>query len=222
MALRVFLVDEHEVVRRGVAAIIGDDGAMEVVGQADTVRSALLRVPTVKPDVVVVGMLYAVGDGIELCRELVDRAGARVLMLTAETDNDTMVSAFLAGAAGYIDKAISSADLLAAIRSTAGGGTLLNPLAAAAVMHRLRHPVVEAVSPFDSLSPAERDVLNLIGKGLTNRQIAAELGYADKSVKNFVSRILSKMGMSTRTQIAVALVHEQEASSSSPPAPSAN
>jgi two-component system response regulator DevR len=207
--MKVFLVDEHEMVRRGVAAIITAEDDLQVVGQADTVRGALLRIPTVHPDVAVVGMIFDVSDGIELCREIADRSpGTACLVLTADTSDAHMLAALLAGAAGMIDKRVAAADLVAAIRMVGNGNQLLDRSAARVMLSRLRAPTPKA-SRFDVLTSAEHDVLDAITDGLTNKQIAARLMYAERTVKNYVSRIMSKIGVTSRTQAAMAVAEER-------------
>jgi DNA-binding NarL/FixJ family response regulator len=211
-AMKVFLVDEHEVVRRGVRAILADTDGFEVVGEAPSIRSALARVPTLKPDVAVVGALFDVGTGVELCRELQSRhPPIAILMLTASGGEDVTLAAFLAGAAGVADKSITAAELVDAVRTVGAGNSLLDARAAGAILDRLRNPPVSTApeDPFAALAPNERRVLEMLAQGRTNREIAEHLNYAEKTVKNYVSHILAKLGVTSRTQAALAFVVEQ-------------
>ena len=201
--LRVFLVDDHEVVRRGVAELIDEEPDLEVVGEASSVAQALARVPALRPDVVVLDVRLPDGNGVELCRELRSRMPAlNCLMLTSFTDEQAMMDAVLAGAGGYVIKDIKGMELVSAIRTVGDGRSLLDNRAAAALMSRLRASV-EQPGPLAGLTEQERTLLELIGEGLTNRQIAARMFLAEKTVKNYVSRLLTKLGMQRRTQVAV-------------------
>jgi two-component system response regulator DevR len=201
--LSVFLVDDHEVVRRGVADLIDDEDDMTVIGQAATASQALARVPALRPDVVLLDVRLPDGNGVELCRDLRSKMpDLNCLMLTSFTDEQAMMDAILAGAGGYIIKDIKGMDLLAAVRTVGSGKSLLDNRAAAALMRRLREGVPQA-GPLAGLSEQERMVLDLVGEGMTNRQIAARMFLAEKTVKNYVSRLLAKLGMERRTQVAV-------------------
>ena len=201
--LNVFLVDDHEVVRRGVADLLNEEDDLTVTGQASTVAEALARVPAVHPDVVVLDVRLPDGNGVELCRELRSiLPDLACLMLTSYTDEQAMVNAILAGAAGYVIKDIRGMELVSAIRTVGSGRSLLDNRAAAALMDRLRVSVAEP-SPLAGLTDQERTLLDLIGEGLTNRQIAERMFLAEKTVKNYVSRLLAKLGMERRTQAAV-------------------
>ncbi len=201
--LTVFLVDDHEVVRRGVADLIDDEDDLTVIGQAATVAQALARVPALRPDVVLLDVRLPDGNGVELCRDLKSKMPElNCLMLTSFTDEQAMMDAILAGAGGYIIKDIKGMDLLTAVRTVGAGKSLLDNRAAAALMRRLRDGVPEA-GPLSSLTEQERTVLDLVGEGMTNRQIAEKMFLAEKTVKNYVSRLLAKLGMERRTQVAV-------------------
>ena len=201
--VRVFLVDDHEVVRRGVAEVLEEDPVITVVGEAGSVAEALARVPAVRPDVTVVDMRLPDGDGAEVCRRLRERVpGLRCLVLTSFPDEDAVAAAVAAGASGYLLKQIRGQDLVSAVRTVAGGGSLLDPAAAAAVMQRMRR-AAEPSGPLAKLSDQERTVLELIGQGLTNRQIGERMFLAEKIVKNYVSHLLAKLGLERRTQAAV-------------------
>jgi two-component system response regulator DevR len=201
--LRVFLADDHEVVRRGVADLLEEEPDLTVVGQASTVAEALARIPAVRPDVAVLDVRLPDGNGVELCRELRSRMPElNCLMLTSYPDEQAMVDAIMAGAGGYVIKDITGMDLVSAVRTVGSGNSLLDNRAAAALMSRLRAGA-EMPGPLAGLSDQERTVLDLIGEGLTNRQIAERMFLAEKTIKNYVSRLLSKLGMERRTQAAV-------------------
>jgi DNA-binding NarL/FixJ family response regulator len=201
--LKVFLVDDHELVRRGVADLLDEEPDLMVIGQASSVSEALARVPATNPDVVVLDVRLPDGNGVELCRELRSRLPElNCLMLTSYTDEEAMMDAILAGAGGYVIKDIKGMELVSAVRTVASGRSLLDNRAAAALMSRLR-ATVEKPGPVARLTEQERRLLDLIGEGLTNRQIAERMFLAEKTVKNYVSRMLSKLGMERRTQAAV-------------------
>ncbi|GAB6939606.1 response regulator [Isoptericola variabilis] len=200
--VRVFLVDDHEVVRRGVADLLGMEDDLEVVGTAGTAAEALARVPALRPDVVVLDVRLPDGDGVTVCRELRSRTDVAVLMLTSFDDDQSLFDALLAGASGYVLKQVRGTDLVAGIRTVAGGGSLLDPRATGRVLARLRGQT-EVDDPLADLTPQERRILALIGEGMTNRQIGAELFVAEKTVKNYVSSLLAKLGLERRVQAAV-------------------
>ena len=201
--LKVFLVDDHEMVRRGVADLLDEEPDLTVVGQASSVAEALARVPALMPDLVVLDVRLPDGNGVELCRELRSRLPTlNCLMLTSYTDEDAMLEAILAGAGGYVIKDIKGSALLSAVRTVGSGRSLLDNRAAAALMSRLRANAAEP-GPLAGLTDQERVLLDLIGEGLTNRQIAERMFLAEKTVKNYVSRLLAKLGMQRRTQAAV-------------------
>lgn len=200
--IKVFLVDDHEIVRTGVADLIESDEDLSVVGQASTVAEAMARIPAAKPDIAVLDMRLPDGNGIELCRDLRSQfPDLNCLMLTSFTDEQAMLDAIMAGAGGYVIKDIKGMELVSAIRIVGTGQSLLDTRAAAAVMKRLRSQTES--SPLTELTTQERTLLELIGEGLTNRQIAARMFLAEKTIKNYVSRLLAKLGMERRTQIAV-------------------
>jgi DNA-binding NarL/FixJ family response regulator len=201
--LKVFLVDDHEMVRRGVADLVDEEPDLTVVGQASSVAEALVRVPALPPDLVVLDVRLPDGNGVELCRELRSRLPTlNCLMLTSYTDEDAMLEAILAGAGGYVIKDIKGAALLSAMRTVGAGQSLLDNRAATALIARLRTNAVRS-GPLAELTDQERVLLGLIGEGLTNRQIAERMFLAEKTVKNYVSRLLAKLGMQRRTQAAV-------------------
>ncbi|WP_027929713.1 response regulator [Amycolatopsis thermoflava] len=201
--IKVFLVDDHEVVRRGVADLLEADPALTVVGEASTAAQALSRILALRPDVAVLDVRLPDGNGIELCRELRSRLPElNVLILTSYTDEEAMLNAILAGAGGYVIKDIQGLQLVSAVREVGSGRSLLDTRAAATLMAKLRADAVES-GPLAGLSDRERTLLGLIGEGLTNRQIAERMFLAEKTVKNYVSRLLTKLGLERRTQAAV-------------------
>ncbi|WP_432062512.1 response regulator [Streptomyces sp. S1] len=213
---RVFLVDDHEVVRRGLRDLIDDEPDMEVVGEAATADQALARGPALRPDVAVLDVRLPDGDGIAVCRELRSAMpGLACLMLTSFDDEDALIDAIMAGAAGYVLKQIKGSDLVSAVRTVATGQSMLDPATTARLMRSLRGP--EAARPPEdarlaALSERERAVLELVGEGLTNRGIAERLFLSEKTVKNHISRLLGKLGVERRVQAAViaAQAHEHE------------
>jgi two-component system, NarL family, response regulator DevR len=201
--VRVFLLDDHEVVRRGLRDLLESDGELEVVGEAGTAEQALARIPPTKPDVAVLDVRLPDGDGIEVCREVRSRhPEVHCVMLTSYSDDEALLQAMLAGASGYIAKQITGADIVDAVRRVANGQSLLNPAVTARARDRLRNEP-EGDERLSRLSRQERTILELIADGLTNRHIAQRLNLAEKTVKNYVSNLLSKLGMERRTQAAV-------------------
>ncbi|MBJ7450452.1 MAG: response regulator transcription factor [Blastococcus sp.] len=214
--VRAFLVDDHEVVRRGVADVLSTDPYITVVGEAKNAAEAMARVPALRPDVVVLDVRLPDGDGVTVCRDLRARMpDLGVVMLTSYSDDEALFQAILAGASGYLLKQVLGQDLVAAVRTVAAGGSLLDPTATAAVLARMRR-AVEPVGPVASLSDQERTVLDLIGEGLTNRQIGERMFLAEKTVKNYVSHLLAKLGMERRTQAAVLATELRAPAPSSP------
>ena len=201
---RVFLVDDHQIVRRGVKDLIDAESDLEVVGEAGTVSQALARIPALRPQVAVLDVRLPDGNGIELCRELLNQhPGLRCLILTSFTDEQAMLDAILAGASGYVVKDIDTMELVEAIREVGAGKSLLDNRAAAALMAKLREEAESKTGPLATLTEQERTLLGLLGEGLTNRQIAGRMFLAEKTVKNYVSRLLTKLGVERRTQAAV-------------------
>jgi len=208
-ALRVFLLDDHEVVRRGVKELLEVDGDVVVVGEASTAAEAMARVPAVRPDVAVLDVRLPDGDGITVCRDLRSQLpDLPCLMLTSFADDEALLGAIMAGAAGYVLKQIRGADLLGAVRTVAAGGSLLDPQVTARVLQQLRTRQ-ERADPFAALTDQERRVLDLVGEGLTNRQIGERVFLAEKTVKNHVSSLLGKLGLQRRTQAAVLVAQER-------------
>jgi two-component system, NarL family, response regulator DevR len=201
--VKVFLVDDHEVVRRGLADLLASDPELEIVGDAGSVSEAKVRIAALKPDVAVLDVRLPDGSGIELCRDLLsDLPDLRCLMLTSFTSDEAMLEAILAGASGYVVKDIRGMELAQAIKDVGAGKSLLDNRAAAALMAKLRG-AAEHQDPLSGLTDRERTLLGLLSEGLTNRQIAARMFLAEKTVKNYVSRLLAKLGMERRTQAAV-------------------
>jgi DNA-binding NarL/FixJ family response regulator len=200
--IKVFLLDDHEVVRRGVAALSEAEPDLEVVGEAGTARQALARIPALRPDVAVLDVRLPDGDGVTVCREIRSRMPeVACLMLTSFADDDAMFDAVMAGAAGFVLKQIHGTDLVGAVRTVASGQSLLDPRSTARMLERLRERANRA-DPLAALSEQERRILELIGEGLTNRQIGGRMYLAEKTVKNYVSNLLSKLDMQRRTQAA--------------------
>jgi len=202
--VRVFLLDDHEVVRHGVTALLESHPDLAVVGEASTAAEALVRVPALRPDVAVLDVRLPDGDGVQVCRQL--RAALpelACLMLTSYSDDEALFESVMAGAAGYVLKELRGADLVQAIRTVAAGGSLLDSTATRQLLDRLRGSTSAAVDPLHRLTEQERKVLDLIGQGMTNREIGQQLYLAEKTVKNYVSSLLTKLGMQRRTQAAV-------------------
>lgn len=202
MTIRVFLLDDHEVVRRGIADLIGMEKDMEVVGEAGTKAEALTRIAAVRPDVAVLDVRLPDGTGVEVCREIrSELADIRCLMLTSYADDEALFDAIMAGASGYVLKEIRGNDLIEAVRQVAQGKSLLDPAATQRVLERLRQGERND-DRLAGLSDQERRILELIGEGMTNRQIGETMHLAEKTVKNYVSSLLAKLGMERRTQAA--------------------
>lgn len=201
--VKVFLVDDHEVVRRGLVDLLGADPELDVVGEAGSVAEAMARVPAARPDVAVLDVRLPDGNGIELCRDLLSRMpDLRCLILTSYTSDEAMLDAILAGASGYVVKDIKGMELARAVKDVGAGRSLLDNRAAAALMAKLRG-AAEKQDPLSGLTDQERTLLGLLSEGLTNKQIADRMFLAEKTVKNYVSRLLAKLGMERRTQAAI-------------------
>lgn len=205
--IRVFLVDDHEIVRRGVRDLLETEPDITVTGEAGTAASALARIPALKPDVAVLDIRLPDGDGVTVCRDLRSKMPhLACLMLTSFSDDDALFDAIMAGAAGYVLKQIRGTDLIGAIRTIASGQSLLDPQAAATLMRRMRDQAT-TTDPLATLTDQERRILALIGEGLTNRQIGDRLYLAEKTVKNYVSALFAKLGMQRRAQAAAYAAH---------------
>jgi DNA-binding NarL/FixJ family response regulator len=201
VTVRVFLVDDHEVVRRGVRELLEAEEDLEVVGEAGTAEEAYARIPVANPDVAILDVRLPDGDGVEVCREIRSKhPGIACLMLTSYADDDALFSAIMAGAAGYVLKQVRGTDLVDGIRRVGRGESLLDPSLTSRVLERLRHPPEQ--DELAGLTGQERKILDLIAEGMTNRQIGEQLFLAEKTVKNYVSNLLAKLGMSRRSQAA--------------------
>ena len=205
MTISVFLLDDHEIVRRGIAQLLETEDDIQVVGEASSAAQALARIPALRPDVAILDIRLPDGDGVTVCRDVRSAVSPppACLMLTSFSDDEALFGAIMAGASGYLLKQIAGVDLVGAVRTIAAGGSLLDPRATALVLDRLRRGAEPEDPRFASLSPQERRILELIADGLTNRQIGAEMFLAEKTVKNYVSSLLHKLGMSRRTEAAV-------------------
>ncbi|MGW6143449.1 response regulator [Streptomyces sp. NPDC055144] len=205
--IRVFLLDDHEVVRRGLSDLLNAEPDISVVGDAENVEHALARGPALRPDVAVLDVRLPDGDGISVCRELRSQMPELAcLMLTSFDDEEALLDAIMAGASGYVLKQIKGSDLVSAVRTVASGQSMLDPATTARLMRSLRadpDATPELAPELAGLSPRERDILALIGDGLTNREIGKRLYLSEKTVKNHISRLLAKLGVHRRVQAAV-------------------
>ncbi len=201
--IRLFLLDDHEVVRRGLKEIFDQEPDIDVVGESGLAQDAMVSIPALKPDVAVLDARLPDGSGIEVCREVrsLDPSIA-VIILTSYDDDDALFAAIMAGAAGYVLKQVRGTHLVDAVRRAADGQSLLDPVVTQRVMARIREGETSN-DPLAVLNKQERRILTLIGDGLTNRQIATEMLLAEKTVKNYVTQLLSKLGLERRTQAAV-------------------
>ena len=203
MTVRVFLVDDHEVVRAGLRSLLDAGEDLEVVGEAGTVADALVRIPLAHPDVAILDVRLPDGSGIEVCRHVrSEHPEVACLMLTSYADDEALLAAVMAGAAGYVLKQVGGTDIVADVRKVAAGGSLLDPKLTERVLDRIRRGPQED-KRLASLTPQERRILDHIAEGKTNRQIGEELFLAEKTVKNYVSNLLAKLGMERRTEAAV-------------------
>lgn len=209
--ITVFLLDDHEVVRRGVHELLATESDIEVVGEAGTAEDALVRIPATDPDVAVLDVRLPDGSGVEVCREVRSRnENIRCLMLTSFADDEAPFDAIMAGASGYVLKAIRRDELLTAVRDVAAGKSLLDPEATARVLERLREGYrPSGAARLANLTDQERRILDLIGEGLTNRAIGERLHLAEETVKNHVSGLLSKLGKG-RAQSAADMAGERQ------------
>jgi two-component system response regulator DevR len=199
----IFLVDDHEVVRRGLCDLLNSENEFEVLGEAGTVSEALRRIPAAKPDVAILDARLADGSGIDVCRTIRSAdPSIRALILTSYEDDEALFAAIMAGAAGYLLKQVRGTDLVQAVRTVAAGHSLLDPSVTAQVLDRIRD-AEHGPDELNALTKQERRILGLIAEGLTNRQIAARMFLAEKTVKNYVSSLLSKLALRSRTQAAV-------------------
>ena len=201
--IRVFLLDDHEVVRRGLKELLESDGDIEVVGESGSAAEATRRIPALRPDVAVLDARLPDGSGIDVCRDVRSREpNTAALILTSYDDDEALFAAIMAGAAGYVLKQIRGTDLVDAVRRVASGQSMLDPAVTQRVLERIRSGV-EAPNELKSLTEQERRILMHVAEGLTNREIAAKMFLAEKTVKNYVSSLLAKLGLERRTQAAV-------------------
>ncbi len=201
--ITVFLLDDHEIVRRGLIDLLDTTTDITVVGEAATALEALHRIPAVRPDVAILDARLPDGSGVDVCREIRSSLpDTRCIILTSYDDDEALFAAVMAGAAGYLLKQIGGRSLIDAIRTVAGGGSLLDPAVTGTLLNRLRNPSTPDPR-VSSLGVRDRQILDLIAEGLTNRQIGEHLFLAEKTVKNYVSTLLSKLDMQRRTQAAV-------------------
>jgi len=203
VTIRVFLLDDHEMVREGIRSLLESDEDLEVVGDASTAAEALARIPLARPDVAILDVRLEDGNGIEVCRE-VRSAHPEIscLMLTSFADDEALFASVMAGAAGYVLKQIRGRDLVDDVKKVASGASLMDPRAVARVVERIAHPP-QVPSALAQLSPQERRLLDFIAEGLTNRQIAEAMFLSEKTVKNYMTGLLSKLNMNNRTEAAV-------------------
>jgi DNA-binding NarL/FixJ family response regulator len=198
--IRIFLLDDHEIVRRGLRELFDAEDDLEVVGEAGTAEVAMGRIPATAPDVAILDVRLPDGDGISVCRDVRSRhPEIQCLMLTSFSDDEALFAAIMAGAAGYLLKHVHGSDLVDGVRRVARGESLLDPSMTATVLERLRHAPRDEL---DAFTDQERRILELIGEGLTNRQIGDRMFLAEKTVKNYVSHVLAKLGMDRRTEAA--------------------
>lgn len=217
MAIRVFLLDDHELVREGIRSLLESDPEIEVVGEATTAAQALTRVPLADPDVAILDVRLEDGSGIEVCRELRSaNSDLTCLMLTSFADDDALYASVMAGAAGYVLKQIKARDLIEDVKRVAAGESLMDPRAVARVVQRISNPP-QADPAMASLSPQEQRILDHIAEGKTNKQIAESMFLAEHTVKNYVTGLLRKLKMSSRTEAAIyATKQKKEGSETSP------
>jgi len=223
VAIKVFLLDDHELVREGIRSLLEGDEDIEVVGEASSAAEALSRIPLAKPDVAILDVRLEDGDGIAVCREVRSALPDLVcLMLTSFADDEALYASVMAGAAGYVLKQIRARDLIEDVKKVASGASLMDPRAIARVIERISNPP-QTDQKLAGLSRQEKRILDLIAQGRTNRQIGEEMFLAEKTVKNYVSNLLAKLKMKSRTEAAIYATRLQvksaETSSSAPDNP---
>jgi len=202
--IRVYLLDDHEVVRRGLIALLESAGDIEVIGESGLAQEATRRIPALQPDVAILDARLPDGSGIDVCRDVRSAdPSIKALILTSYQDDEALFSAIMAGAAGYVLKQIKGNDLVDSVRRVAAGQSLLDPLVTAQVLERIRHGAGNEPEELSGLTAQERRILELIAQGLTNRQIGEQLFLAEKTIKNYVSSLLAKLGVERRTQAAI-------------------
>ncbi|MDP9818204.1 response regulator [Spirilliplanes yamanashiensis] len=201
--IRVFLLDDHEVVRRGIADLLTHTGDIEIIGESASAQEATRRIPALRPDVAILDGRLPDGSGIDVCRDIraIDPT-IKGLILTSYEDDEALFAAIMAGAAGYVLKQIRGTDLIDAVHRVAAGQSLLDPAVTQRVLERIRHGADEP-DELRTLSEQEKRILDYVAQGLTNREIAARMFLAEKTVKNYVSSLLAKLGLERRTQAAV-------------------
>ena len=209
MALKVFIVDDHELIREGIRSAIAREPDLEVAGEAAGARDAIAMIPPAAPDVVVLDLKLPDGDGVEVCREIrSDHPDIAVLVLTSFQDDDALFDVLLAGASGFMVKGTPISDIVEGIRKVGAGQSLLDPTVTNRVLEMVRTPTPKGTSPIDALTEQERRVLELIADGKTNREIAKAMHLAEKTVKNYVTSVLSKLGVRHRTGAALFAVEQ--------------
>lgn len=202
--IKVFILDDHELVRRGLVDLLNTTDDLHVVGEAATAAEARVRIPATMPDVALLDGRLSDGSGIDVCRDMRSALpDLHCLILTSYDDDDALFAAVMAGASGYLLKQIGGSSLTDAIREAARGESLIDPAVTKKLMAKLQQPVPAADPRFDNLTEREREILDLIAQGLTNRQIGERMFLAEKTIKNYVSTLLNKLGMQRRTQVAV-------------------
>lgn len=207
--IRVFLLDDHEMIRRGIRGLLEEEGDITVVGESGSAEEAIRRIPALRPDVAILDGRLPDGSGVDVCREIRSKdPQVNCLILTSFDDDDALFAAIMAGASGYVLKQVRGTDLVAMVRQVAAGRSTLDPTVTAQVLDRIRSgprkdPMLER------LTGHEQRILELIGEGMTNRQIAGALNLAEKTVKNYVSSLLSKLGLDSRTQAAILVTKNQ-------------
>lgn len=207
--ITVFLLDDHELVRRGIRELLEEEGDIEVVGESGLAQEAARRIPALRPDVAILDARLPDGSGIDVCREVRSQdPSLAALILTSYDDDDALFAAIMAGAAGYILKQVRGTDFVDSVRRVAAGQSMLDPAVTAQVLDRIRKgPEKDPV--LEQLTGQEQRILELIGEGMTNRQIARTMNLAEKTVKNYVSSLLAKLGLQSRTQAAIFATRHQ-------------
>jgi DNA-binding NarL/FixJ family response regulator len=201
--IRVFLLEDQEVVREGTRVFIEAEDDLEVVGEAATIEEALLRIPATRPDVALLDVRFPDGDGVEACREIRSRWPVECIMFTSFADEDALFAAIMAGAAGYLRKEIRGREVADAVRRVGSGQSLLDPVSTGKVLERLRGGGTQVDNRVKDLTGQEQRILELVAEGMTNKQIGERMYLSEKTVKNYVSRVLSKLGFERRTEAAV-------------------
>jgi two-component system, NarL family, response regulator DevR len=203
VTIRVFLLDDHELVREGIRSLLEVDEEIEVVGEAATATEAMNRIPLAKPDVAILDVRLEDGNGIEVCRDIRLLMPELIcLMLTSYADDEALYASVMAGAAGYVLKQVKARDLIEDVKKVAAGASLMDPRAVARVVERISNPP-KANPELKALSPQEGRILDLIAEGQTNRQIAQAMFLSEKTVKNYITGLLAKLKMNSRTEAAI-------------------